>query len=97
VHDVYSDIAITSGEEKGEGFYYAARRLVPDFKYVSSIIISQDLKEHWECVPWKAGNKRGIKFPPLGRLRELFDKKHGGQNWPVLAGETLEWSPRSSL
>jgi hypothetical protein len=97
VHDVYSDIAITSGEERGEGFYYAARSLVPDFKYVSSIVISQALKEDWECVAWKAGNKRGIKFPPLGLLRELFDKRHGKQEWPDLAGETVEWSPRSSL
>jgi hypothetical protein len=95
-HETYSDIAITSGEERGEGFYYAARSLVPDFRYVSSIVISQALKEHWECVPWKAGNRRGIKFPPLGRLRELFDKRHGEQKWPVLAGETDEWSPRSS-
>jgi hypothetical protein len=94
-HETYSDIAITSGEERGEGFYYGARSLVPDFKYVSSIVISQALKENWECVPWKAGNRRGIKFPLLGRLRELFDKRHGEQEWPVLAGETVEWSPRS--
>jgi hypothetical protein len=94
-HETYSDIAITTGEEKGEGFYYAARTLVPDLKHVSSIIISQDLKQKWECTPWKAGNRRGIKFPPLGRLRELFDERHGQQEWPAVAGETIEWSSRS--
>ena len=66
-HETYSDIAITTGEERGEGFYYGARSLVPDFKYVSSIVISQALKEHWECVPWKAGNSART---PQGAIRQ---------------------------
>jgi Family of unknown function (DUF5906) len=97
VHDFLPDVAVTSGEEDGEGFYSAARKLVPDFKHVSSIVISRTLKKHWECASWKAPNKRGIQFPPLARLRELFDERHGKQEWPDPAGETVEWSPRSSL
>jgi hypothetical protein len=91
-HVIHSDVAITSGEDKREGFYSAARTLVPDFKYDSSIIIANALKVSWGCSPWKAGNQRGIRFPSLARLRELFDKRHGKQDWPVSAGETVEWS-----
>jgi hypothetical protein len=94
VRDLFPDVAVTSGEEDGEGFYCAARKLVPDFKHLSSIVISRILKKHWECASWKASNQRGIQFPPLARLRELFDERHGRQEWPDPAGETVEWSPR---
>lgn len=90
-HFGFADIAITSGEDKNEGFYWAARSLVPDLKYVSSIVISNALKNDWKCVSWKDSSRRGIKFPKLPHLRELFDKKHGKQEWPT-DGETAEWS-----
>jgi hypothetical protein len=95
--DLYPDVAVTSGEENGEGFYCAARNLVPDFKHISSIVISRNLKSQWECASWKASHQRGIHFPPLARLRALFDERHGAQEWPDPAGETVEWSPRSVL
>jgi Family of unknown function (DUF5906) len=94
--EFFPDVAVTSGEEDGEGFYCAARKLVPDFRHVSSIVISQTLKKHWECASWKASHQRGIQFPTLARLREPFDERHGRQEWPDLAGETVEWSPREN-
>jgi Family of unknown function (DUF5906) len=93
VHIDYPDVAITSGEEKGEGLYCAARTLVADLKHISSIVVGNALKSDWECVPWKDRYRRGIRFPSLGRLRELFDKRHGKQGWPVTSGEDSEWSP----
>jgi hypothetical protein len=80
-------VAVTSGEEKGEGFYHAARQLVPGLKHMSSIVISTTLKNEWGCASWKSGNRRGIEFPALAELRGLFDGKHGPQNWP----EIDEW------
>jgi Family of unknown function (DUF5906) len=86
------EVAVTSGEEKGEGFYHAARVLVPELKHDSSIVLAGKLKAEWECVPWKAGNQRGIRFPALSRLREMFDEKHGNQDWPTAAGEVVNWA-----
>lgn len=91
-HPVYSYVAITSGEDEGEGFYCKARSLVSDLKYDSSIIIARTLKDEWECAAWHSGNLRGIHFPSLSYLRELFDKKHGKQEWPATGGEIVEWS-----
>ncbi len=84
-------IAITSGEEDGNGFYPAARRLVPDLKHQSSIVVGNSLKKDWGCKPWKSG-ERGISFPPLAKLRTKFDDRHGPQDWPEMSdwGDTEE-------
>jgi hypothetical protein len=79
------DVAITTGEDKDEGFYCAARKLVPDLKLTSSIVISHILKDQWGCATWKSGNRRGIRFPSLADLRKQFDAKHGPQQWPEIA------------
>lgn len=75
-------ISITTGEEHGEGFYYRARQLVPDLKYENSTTIVTTLCQHWGCIRWKSGLRRGIRFPPLHELRDLFDRRHGAQSWP---------------
>jgi hypothetical protein len=80
----YPDVAVTTGEDKGEGFYSAARVLAPELKRLSSIVISNKLKGEWDCSPWKSGYQRGLRFPPLVDLREKFDKRHGPQKWPPL-------------
>jgi Family of unknown function (DUF5906) len=82
-HSVYPNIAVTTGEENGEGFYAKARSLAPDLKHDSSIVIGAALKSEWGCRPWKSGNLRGLQFPPLKELRVAFDRKHGGQAWPT--------------
>jgi Mesyanzhinovviridae DNA primase len=90
-HRLYSDVTLTTGGENGDGFYNAARSLVPDLKYDSPIIIHSKLKEDWGCAAWKSGYQRGLKFLPLKELRDRFDKKHGPQKWPVVEGERVEW------
>jgi Family of unknown function (DUF5906) len=81
VHTLHANVAVTTGEERGEGFYCSARSLVPDLKHNSSIVIANTLKKEWGCHPWKSGNQRGIQFPTLTELRDLFDKRHGRQDW----------------
>jgi len=83
-------ITITSGEDKGEGFYRAARTLAPDLKHVSSKIIAVSLQRDGGCDRWKSGYQRGIRFPPLAELRDRFDRRHGKQEWPAESGPT-EW------
>ena len=75
-------ISITSGEDRGEGFYPKARVLARDLKHMSSIVIARTLKREWGCKDWHSGNVAGILFPPLKEMRETFDKKHGTQDWP---------------
>ena len=80
-HSTYPDITITSGEEKGEGFWPLARKLVPDLKHLSSRVIGGTLKEKWSCKPWESHGRSGLKFPPLEELRGAFEARHGEQAW----------------
>jgi hypothetical protein len=57
-------VTVTTGEDKGEGFYPAARKFAPDLKHLSSQIIAVTLKKEWGCTRYKSGYQRGIKFPP---------------------------------
>ena len=81
-HDVYRNIALTSGEGEGKGFYAHAKTIVPDLKFASSITIATALVDEWNCERWKSGERRGIRFPELAQLRAKFDAKHGAQKWP---------------
>jgi hypothetical protein len=83
-------ITITTGEDKGEGFYPAARKLSPDLKHLSSKIIAVSLQKDWGCIRWKSGYQRGMRFPPLADLRDRFDKRHGKREWPIEPGPA-EW------
>jgi Family of unknown function (DUF5906) len=89
-HPIHANVAVTSGEGKGDGFYAEAKNLVPDLKHMSSIRIADKLKNDWGCKPWKSGLQRGIEFPALSEFRRLFDEKHGIQQWPVF--EPVEWT-----
>ena len=77
-----SNVAITTGEDKGEGFYHAAKALVPELKHLGSIGVAKALRKEWGFKLWKSGYRRGIEFPPMRELREMFDQKHGKQAWP---------------
>jgi hypothetical protein len=80
--EFYRDIAITTGEGDGKGFYVHARNVVPDLRFMSSITIATTLVDDWGCTRWKSGALRGIRFPPLQELRNTFVRKHGPYTWP---------------
>jgi Family of unknown function (DUF5906) len=80
--DFHRNIAVTTGEDDGRGFYVHARNLVLDLKHMSSITIATTLVDDWGCGRWKSGVQRGIRFPPLQELRDTFVKKHGAYAWP---------------
>jgi hypothetical protein len=81
-HPQYADIALTTGETEGNGFYAYAKKLVPDLKHAGSITIATTTVEEWGCSRWKSGGQRGIRFPSIQKLREIFVKKHGQVEWP---------------
>jgi hypothetical protein len=90
-HQRYANVALTTGETKGEGFFAEAKKLVPDLKYTSSTVIRRTLREQWGCKDWRGeARHRGIEFPALGELREAFDRMHGDQKWTE-TGEA-DWS-----
>ena len=68
-HGSHPNVAVTSGEDSGNGFYPKARSLAPDLKYELSIVIGAALKKHWGCNAWKSGYERGIQFPSSGRYQ----------------------------
>jgi Mesyanzhinovviridae DNA primase len=79
----HANVAITTGEDEGAGFYAGARAMVPELKYESSIVMARTLKNDWGCKTWKSNSRRGIAFPTLSQLRARFDRKHGVQDWPA--------------
>ncbi len=87
-HGSYANIAITSGEAKGEGFWPRVCVLVPGLKHESSTVIGTTLKRGWGCETWEAHGRCGLKFPPLWDLRAKFDARHGPQAWSA----RKEWS-----
>jgi len=83
-HPLNPHVALTTGEAKGEGFYVAAKALVPDLKYLSSVKLRRQLAKDWACTSWRDRSQRGVEFPSLSELRALFDARHGPQDWDVL-------------
>src|SRR5262249_14946328 len=75
-HEIYRDVALTSGEGEGKGFYAYAKTLVPDLRFSSSITIATSLVEQWGCARWRSGTTRGIRFPLLQELRDAFVSRH---------------------
>jgi hypothetical protein len=91
----HPNIAVTSGEDRGRGFYCSSRAIVPDLKHDSHIVIAKTLKKQWGCGDWHSGGRRGIKFPPLNEVRALFDRRHGPQEWDASI-ENWETEPTES-
>jgi hypothetical protein len=58
----HPNVAVTSGEEKGKGFYHAARTRVPDLKYTSQRVIVETLKEDRGARPGRAAINAASNF-----------------------------------
>lgn len=85
------NIALTTGEEDGRGFYHYVKATVPDLKLKTGLFIGNALRaKPWNCKPWRSKSARGLEFPPLAELREAFVVKHGPQAWQHPHVE--EWS-----
>lgn len=87
-HHNTPDVAITSGCEKGRGFWAWARETFPDLRFWKPESMAAELKSNWGCRRWRGHGVRGIRFPPLDVMRAAFDKRHGPQAWDT---EVTEW------
>ena len=74
------DVAATSGEQHGVGFWPCCKRISPDLRSSNARSLMPKLRE-WGCSDFKSGNVRGVQFPPLQKLRAAFDQKYGAQSW----------------
>jgi hypothetical protein len=83
--------AITSDPHYDKDLFYAvAKKQISGLQYMTPTAITRTLKKEWECKSWCSDSKRGIEFPKLARLRELFVEKHGSTDW---SSEGTEWQP----
>jgi hypothetical protein len=80
-HATRPNVAITSGEKNGEGFWPKAYKLVPSLKHQQSRTLARQLKKSWGCKTIETNGVCGLEFPPLDELRAMFDAKHGKQEW----------------
>ena len=74
------DVAATTGEQHGQGFWHYCKRISPDLRSSNARSLMPKLRE-WDCSDFKSGNVRGVQFPPLQKLRAAFDQKYGAQSW----------------
>jgi hypothetical protein len=80
-------VAVTSGEERGEGFWCYTKKTFPDLRYLHTRIIMAGLRRYG-CKPSGRGSgARGVAFPPLGELRATIDRKLWPQDWD----EQTDW------
>ena len=90
VHKELPHVAVTTGEQRNEGFWQWAKDNIPGLKHLSSRALVGRLCKEWNCTRWHAGSQRGIAFPPLADLRAAFDAKHGKQEWDF--ADLKDWS-----
>jgi hypothetical protein len=86
-HGRYPDVAITTGDRNGKGFWNWVRENHGDLKFQQPAAMVTSLKKDWGCKHYQANSQVGIRFPALRDLRALFEKRHGAQVW----SETTTW------
>lgn len=85
-----ADIAITTGEALGQGFWAHCRKNVMGLKFTSAKAMATTLRKEWGCTSWHSGSQSGIRFPPLAVLREAFETKYGKVEWSA-ADNIKDW------
>jgi Family of unknown function (DUF5906) len=79
----YWCVAITSGEQNGNGLWHYIKTTIPGMKFATARSLTKKLKDDWGCSgsDWHRGTVRGIVFPLPVELRARFELKHGKQEW----------------
>jgi hypothetical protein len=86
-------LTVRGDPDNEKGFFHSCMDLDADLKHRGQIWIGRELRE-WGVGPWRRQKSgiRGVKFPPLAKVRELFEAKHGKQDWP---GDVKVWESTS--
>jgi Bifunctional DNA primase/polymerase, N-terminal/Family of unknown function (DUF5906) len=72
-----------NGYEERVGFdYFIDNHPDRELKYLGALTVKRRLAKYWGClIGERIGQKRGIKWPDLTELRQMFEAKHGKQHW----------------
>lgn len=87
------DVAITSGDKNGKGFWNWVRDNYQELRFMQPAAMAALLRKDWDCKRWKSNGEAGLRFPPLKDLRAKFDARHGTQDWDP---EASTWSAGAS-
>jgi len=96
-HPEWPGFSVSTGYEEREGFdFFIANHPDRELRDLGPLKIKRELRKNWNCKSGddarrRDGDKliRGIKWPQLSELRELFVARHGPQTW--LHSEISEW------
>src|SRR5262249_26476858 len=96
-HEEWPGFSVSTGAEERKGFdFFIDNHHDRELRDLGALKVKRQLCKNWNCKSgddarrWN-GNKiiRGIKWPPLKELRELFVTRHGAQEW--LNPEVTQW------
>ena len=100
-HWDWPGFSVGNGYEQKQGFdYFVDNHHERELRDLGALRVKRLLRKEWLCKSGDEAKRRegstmiyGVKWPPLAELRELFEKRHGPQDW--LHPEVAEW-PSSS-
>ena len=81
------DVCVTSGEDKGEGLWAYAKRVIPSLHHTTAHHMAKRLRDEWGCTHFRSSPIRGMQFPPLVELRARFCERYcqpnewGSEGW----------------
>src|SRR5262249_46093050 len=84
-HPEWSGFSISTGFEQREGFdFFIATHPDRELRDLGPLKVKNDLRKNWNCKTGDDARRRtgdnlvrGIKWPPLQELRDLFVSRHG--------------------
>jgi Mesyanzhinovviridae DNA primase len=96
-HHKWPGFSITNGYEEREGFdYFIENQSDRELRDLGALRVKGQLRRKWGCRSGDEAKRRdggtvvyGVKWPPLKELRELFEQRHGPQDW--LHPEVTQW------
>ncbi len=59
------------------------RKTIPSLSRTGSNQIAKVLYTEYRCKKVRKHRGQAIQFLPMAELREIFEQKHGKQDWPV--------------
>jgi hypothetical protein len=94
-HLDWPGFSVSNGYEERKGFDHFIDTH-HDRELLGALKVKRQLRRDWRCKSGDDAKRRdgnamiyGVKWPPLSELRELFEKRHGPQDW--LHPEITEW------
>jgi hypothetical protein len=99
-HLVWPGFSVSTGQEDRKGFdHFIENHNHKELHYLGALRVKNQLRDDWRCITGDSAKRRdgstilrGIQWPSLQELRELFEQRHGPQDW--LNPEITEWQAK---